>query len=172
MKMRKTFLLSAIAALGFSLTAHAAPAPKLALTDISQLPIVEMHVYDEDANADKQVDAAFAKAKKAHKRVLLDLGGNWCPDCVVLHNLMLLPDVQKFVDAHYEVVMVDIGRYDRNGQIAARFGYTKKLEGAPTILVVDPKSSKVINADNIYALRTARDWKPQALADYLARYTE
>ena len=42
-------------------------------------------------NADAVVAAALARAKKSHKLVLLDLGGNWCPDCVVLPNLMLLP---------------------------------------------------------------------------------
>jgi thiol:disulfide interchange protein len=36
------------------------------------------------------VAAAFARAQKSHKRVLIDLGGNWCVDCLVLANFVRL----------------------------------------------------------------------------------
>ena len=78
--------------------------------------------YDEGANADAAVAAAFARAQKSHKRVLIDLGGNWCVDCIVLANFLQLPEMQRFMAAHYEVVTVDVGRFNRNLQIPARFG--------------------------------------------------
>ena len=84
------------------------------------------------------VAAAFARAAKSHKRVLLDLGGNWCPDCIVLANFMRLPAMQAFIAAHYEVAMVDVGRFNKNLDIPARFGFTKRLEGVPTVLVAEP----------------------------------
>jgi len=71
------------------------------------------------------VNAAFARAKKNGKRVLIDLGGNWCPDCIVLANLMQLPELKRFLAAHFEIVSVDVGRFDKNLQIPARFGITK-----------------------------------------------
>src|SRR5690348_4124707 len=42
------------------------------------------HPYDEQANADQDISAALALAKTDNKYVLLDFGGNWCPDCIVL----------------------------------------------------------------------------------------
>ena len=71
-----------------------APAPRLPITDLKDLPVVTTAPYDESANADAVVAAAFARARKSHKRVLLDLGGNWCPDCIVLANVMRLPAMQ------------------------------------------------------------------------------
>ena len=51
------------------------------------------------ANADAAVAAAFARAKKSHKRVLIDLGGNWCVDCVVLANFVRAAgNASRFVD--------------------------------------------------------------------------
>ena len=35
---------------------------------------------------------------------------------------MAQPEVAAFVRAHYELVTIDIGRYDRNMQIPARYG--------------------------------------------------
>ena len=72
------------------------------------------------------VAAALASAKKSHKLLLLDLGGNWCPDCIVLANLMRVPAMQKFMDAHYEVATVDVGRFDRNLQIRRPLSATPK----------------------------------------------
>ena len=62
--MRKlpAVLLTAAALFGLAATASAAPAPKLPYTTMAELPIVSMHVYDEQANADQVVDAAMAKA--------------------------------------------------------------------------------------------------------------
>jgi len=171
--MRKFSMSIAAAALGLStLAAIADPAPKLPYAKMADLPIVSMQVYDEKANADKVVDDAMARAKKNHKLLLIDMGGNWCPDCVVLHNLMLVPAMQKFIDAHYEVALVDVGKFDRNPQIGERFGYPGRLKGVPTILVVNPQTSKVINSEQVFALSNAGHQTPQDLADYLARWTD
>src|SRR5262249_7968247 len=83
-------------------SATAATAPKVRIATLADLPIQEMRPYDETANADAAVNAAFARAKKSHKRVLIDLGGNWCGDCIILDNVMQLPEVKRFVETHYE----------------------------------------------------------------------
>jgi thiol-disulfide isomerase/thioredoxin len=171
--MRKLSALIFTAALAaLAAPASAAPAPKLGLATMAELPIVSMNIYDEKANADQVVDAAMAKAKKDHKLLMIDLGGNWCPDCVVLHNLMLMPAMAKFMDTHYVVAMVDVGKFDRNPQIAARYGYKDKLVGVPTILVVDPATNKLVNPNDVFALKTAGHQTPQDLADYLAVWTD
>lgn len=172
MRKLSAVIFAATALAAISTAASAAPAPKLPYTTMAELPIVSMQVYDEKANADQVVDAAMAKAKKGHKLLLIDMGGNWCPDCVVLHNLMLVPAMQKFLDAHYEVAMVDVGKFDRNPQIGARYGYNTRLKGVPTILVVDSATNKVINGEQVFALSNAGHQTPQDLADYLARWTD
>jgi thiol-disulfide isomerase/thioredoxin len=171
-KLPLTIAAGLMAAMGLAGTAVADPAPKLPYTKMADLPIVSMQVYDEKANADQLVDDAMARAKKTHKLLLIDEGGNWCPDCVVLHNLMLVPAMQKFMDAHYVVAMVDVGKFDRNPQIAARYGYTERLKGVPTILVVNPATNKVINSEQVFALSNAGHQTPQDLAEYLARWTD
>ena len=125
--------------------------------------------YDESANAEGAVAAAFARAQKSHKRVLIDLGGNWCVDCIVLANFLKLPEMQRFMAAHYEVVTVDVGRFNRNLQIPARFGITKKLEGVPALLIATP-DGKLVNGKDIFATASASEMTPKTVADYLAKY--
>ena len=162
----------AFAMLLFATPALAAvPAPKPSIAKLEQLPVLTMQPYDEAANADAQVAAAFARAQKSHKRVLIDLGGNWCADCIILANFIKLPEMRRFMAAHYEEVSVDVGRFNRNLQIPARFGFTKRLEGVPALLIATP-DGKLVNGDNIFATADARNMTPQALADYLARYAD
>ena len=149
----------------------AAPAPKLSITDFKQLPVVLTQPYDEGANADAALAAAFARAQKSHKRVLIDLGGNWCVDCIVLANFLKLPEMQRFMAAHYEVVTVDVGRFNRNLQIPARFGVTKKLEGVPALLIATP-DGKLANGKDVFATASASEMTPRSVADYLAKYAD
>ncbi len=57
---------------------------------------------------------------------------------------MDLPEVHAFLKAHYETVSVDVGRFDKNLQIPARFGITDRLEGVPSVLVATP-GGKLVN---------------------------
>lgn len=147
----------------------AVPAPKPSIASIQQLPVVLMQPYDEHSNADVAVAAAFERAKKSRKRVLIDLGGNWCVDCVVLANFLKLPEMQRFMAAHYEMVPVDVGRFDRNQQIPARFGITARLKGVPALLIATP-DGKLVNGNDIFATTDASSMTPEALANYLAKY--
>ncbi len=151
--------------------ALAQPMLKAPIASLKQLPITVMRPYDETADAMASVDAALTQAKATHRNLLVDLGGNWCADCIILMNFMQLPAVKSFVDAHYSVAMVDVGRFNKNLQVPARFGFSKKLAGVPMIIVVTPEG-KVLNENDMFATADARSMTPQALADYLAKYAQ
>jgi len=166
MKLRSLLLVASI--LSAAGPAFAAPAPKVSIASLSDL-IVPDHPYDESADADAAVAKAFAQATAAHKRVLIDLGGNWCPDCRILAGIMELPEVKQFLDAHYVVVRVDVGRFNKNLQVPARFGITQRLEGVPSVLIADPNGT-LVDGGHTAALADARSMTPQSIADWLAEW--
>jgi thiol-disulfide isomerase/thioredoxin len=163
--------LAAAAALAFAGPALAAPAPKVAIASFAELPTPLPYPYDEAANADRVVAGAKARALGRHKLLLIDLGGNWCGDCRVLAATMALAPLKAFVAAHYEVALVDVGRFDKNLQVPARYGIHTRLEGVPSLLIIDPKTDRLIDAGHVAALADARHMTPQALADWLAQWT-
>jgi thiol-disulfide isomerase/thioredoxin len=147
----------------------AAPAPAMAIQSLAQLPTPLPLPYDEAADAKAEVKAAMAKARASHRLLLIDLGGNWCPDCRLLAALMRQPELARFVDAHYVVVTVDVGRINRNLDIPARFGIGQ-VTGVPSLLIVDG-AGKLLDKGRTAALADARHMSPQALADWLAQWT-
>ena len=174
MRPRPFLVLAAVLSLASaSASAAAEIPPKLGIASFAQLPTPLPYPYDEAADA-AAASAAVARAKvraaKAHKLLLVDLGGNWCGDCRILYATMELPEVKAFVDRHYEVVLVDVGRFDKNLQIPAAYGITRRLEGVPALLVVDPRSNRLVDAGHVAALADARSMTPQALADWLAQW--
>ena len=141
------------------------PSPQLGPVELAQpLPLP----YNLQADAKADVDAALKRAKTSGKRVIVDLGGNWCGDCRVFAAILDTPEVKKFVDAHFEVVVVNVGRYDTNLDIPARWGIDK-LKAAPTTLIVSPKG-ELLNKDDTVALMDARSMTPQAVVDWLAHW--
>jgi thiol-disulfide isomerase/thioredoxin len=159
-------------ALWAAVAAAAIPAPKVSIAEFAQLKTPLPYPYDETANADKVVARAMARARAAHKLLIIDLGGNWCGDCRILAATVELPELKAFVDRHFEMVTVDVGRFDKNLQIPARYGITQRLEGVPALLVIDPVTDRLVDAGHIAALADARHMSPQALADWLAQWAK
>jgi thiol-disulfide isomerase/thioredoxin len=124
------------------------------------------HPYDEAADAHAQVAAAFARARLTGRKVLLDFGGNWCPDCRMLAGVLSEPQVGAWTAANFETVLVDVGRFKKNMDIAARWGVT--VTAAPTVLVVTP-DGKLLNGDDPFGLANARAFSSQTVVDLLAK---
>jgi len=171
--MIRTLLAAALLTAAIAGSAAAAPAPRVSIADYSQLQTPLPYPYDEAADATAAVDRALARAKKSGKRVIIDLGGNWCGDCRILAATMELPEMKAFLDRHFEIVAVDVGRFDKNLQVPARYGITTRLEGVPALLVVDPKTGKqLVGRAQVSALADARHMHPQDLANWFAQWTK
>ena len=166
--------LAVAALLALSLAAPAAaeaPAPRMTIKSFEQLHQPLPLPYREGANADRDVSAALARASKSGKLLLIDLGGNWCLDCRLLAGTMEEQPLKAWIARHYETVMVDVGRFDKNLQIPAHYGIKKRLDGVPSILIVDPVSDRLVDEGHIASLSDARSMSPQAVADWLAKWT-
>ena len=170
-KPRTFGILAAFATLALTPAVAASPTPpRVGVANFDQLAQPLPKPYDEAADANRAVATAKARALRSGKRLLIDLGGNWCADCRILAGVMALPAVRAFVERHYALVMVDVGQFDRNLQIPAHYGLKGRLEGVPSLLVIDPRTDRLLNRGHTAALADARHLSPQALADWLARW--
>jgi len=110
------------------------------------------------------------KARATDKRVLAVFGADWCPDARRFASVLKAPELSDFLSAKYEVVLIDVGRYDINLDLAAGYGL-QTVEGAPAIVVADGQG-RVINPGGAYDWRNARSRRPQEFADFLAVYAQ
>lgn len=92
-------------------------------------------IYFANANAHADIARAIRMATREHKRILLDFGGNWCGDCQVLDIYMHQPPNNAILTQNYLVVHVDIGRFDKNLDLAKKYNVPIKL-GVPALAVL------------------------------------
>lgn len=114
----------------------------------------EAPAYDEKADAKADLVKAIAKAKAGRKKVLVVFGANWCPDCRALAAQMKSDSVARRVGKSFVVTKVEIGNWDRNMDIAERFGNPTR-KGIPAVAVLDAKG-KLIRATAAGELASAR----------------
>lgn len=123
--------------------------------------------FDASADAAADVDAALARAKDRNTKVLLVMGGDWCPDSRGLAWRLEQPEVAPLVADGYELVFVDVGFRDRNLDIAQRYGV--ELHGTPTVLVLSPEG-ELLNPESVESWRDASRRRTQEVASYLQRW--
>ena len=128
--------------------------------------------YAPGVGAEAAIAAARARALHTDKRLLIDLGANWCLACRRLAGIMQLPSVHAIVARHYEVVAVDVGRLDRNLDIPMRLGFKGRALFLPALIVVDPRARRVVNHGEEMTLTDGRTLTPQAVVSRLTRWAK
>lgn len=129
-------------------------APALAQTDASAAqPAAKERperkaIYDEKAGARAQIAGALAKARLENRRVLVQWGANWCGWCHLLHDKFEKDSkVRRKLMYEYDVVLVDIGRFDKHMDLAAQYGADLKGNGVPFLTVLDADGKVLANQE-------------------------
>ena len=92
--------------------------------------------YDERIDARAEITRMLECAKAERKPLLLMFGANWCPDCRVLASALQEPPLSDLIAAHFVVVKVDVGNWDRNQPLVKQWG-NPIGKGIPAIVVVN-----------------------------------
>ena len=116
-------------------------------------------IYSE-SDIERFLDSSINKSKQP----IIIFGGNWCPDCRILEGTLQLPTIKKYMIEHYEIMHVDVGRYDKNMNLISYFKIPKE-EGVPRVLVFDNKKN-ILNMESTKEWTTARDRKQQEIFNY------
>ena len=103
-------------------------------------------IYDEKADATRQIDDALLVAKKENKRVLLQFGANWCGWCHKLHQLCQTDaDIASKLKEAYVVVLVDVNN-KHNEDVNKRYDNPTRF-GLPVLVVLDADGKALVTQD-------------------------
>ncbi len=96
-------------------------------------------MYNETADAKAEIKLALAQAATTGVPVLVIFGANWCADCKTLDMAIKQGASAPLVAKDFKVVKVDVGRFDRNVDIAQSYGVPLE-NGIPAVAVLSPKN--------------------------------
>lgn len=141
----------------------------IALILLGAAPVVmaAAPVYDETADAKADIRAALADAQRANVPVLVVFGANWCADCRVLDMAFKNGPSAPLIAKNYRVVKVDVGRFDRNVDIAESYGVPLK-KGIPAVVVLS-RQAKVVYATRAGELADARNMSDDGIYEFFSK---
>ena len=125
-------------------------------------------IYDDNADAKKEIREALIKAKTENKRLLLVFGANWCYDCHVLDYRFHQPEIEPTLDKGFLVIHVDIGEGEKNVDLANKYKIPLN-RGVPAIAVVD-KSGALLYSQQQGEFAPARRLPPQNFLAFLQQW--
>ena len=136
--------------------------PEDTLSTPLPLPYDEKEI--ESLKLDRFIDLTINKGKQP----VIIFGGNWCPDCRILEGTLAMPTIKKFIDQHYQIMHIDIGRYDRNMELMNHLNIESK-KGVPRVVILDFEKN-IVNSTTSSEWTTARDRKQQEIYNYFQKF--
>ena len=131
-------------------------------------PMVKAHIYDDTTDPRKDIAAAVAQARREHKRVIVDFGGDWCGDCQVLDIYFHQPQNKALLDKYYVLVHASVGHIDKNLEIPVGYGVNIK-KGVPALAVLDGRG-KPVYAQATGEFENIRNMNSSSVTEFLNKW--
>ncbi|MFY9853339.1 MAG: thioredoxin family protein [Terracidiphilus sp.] len=125
-------------------------------------------IYPDPSQAKADLAAALKTAASTHKRILLDFGGNWCPDCQVLDIYLHNPANLRILEANFVLVHVNIGHMDVNLDIAER--YQVPIEKGVPALAVLSETGRLLYSQKSGQFEAMRRMEVSAVTSFLVQW--
>jgi thioredoxin 1 len=137
-------------------------------TKLQQPTSTSKVIYAPGVDAHVEIKHALELAAKAHKRVLVVFGANWCYDCHVLDLAFHRPDVAGVLQQNFEVVHVDVGEGDKNQDLMQQYQVPMK-RGIPAVAVLDG-NGKLLYSQKGGEFERARALAPEDVLQFLNKW--
>ena len=125
-------------------------------------------IYPAPEQAKADLATALQTAGATHRRIILDFGGNWCPDCRVLDTYFHDAANAPLLEANFVLVHVNIGRIDQNLDLAERYEVPLK-KGVPALTVLDA-DGKLLYSQKTGEFEAMRKMQSSAVTDFLTQW--
>jgi len=123
--------------------------------------------FDPTRDAAKDIATATAAAKAQGKRVIVDVGGEWCSWCHILDRFLdENADVRALRDANYVWVKVNWSKENKNEALLSRW---PKIKGYPHLFVLD-STGQLVHSQDTDVLESGRGYDKARFVAFLRTY--
>lgn len=124
----------------------------------------EREKFDPTRTAAKDIENAIVHAEKENKRILLDVGGEWCIWCHRLDEFILADkEIDSTLHANFIVVKVNYSKENKNEALLAKY---PKVEGYPHFFILE-KDGKLLLSKNTGELEAEKSYSKEKLLSLL-----
>jgi thioredoxin-related protein len=134
----------------------------------SDKTVVKIAKFDPARDAAKDIENAIKEATKTHKRIILDIGGEWCIWCHRLDSLFIKnPDLYKYMNEHFVYVKVNMSPENRNKELLSKY---PPIPGYPHWFVLD-SDGKLLKSESSGEFEEGKGHSPKKVMAFLKEWT-
>jgi thioredoxin-related protein len=134
----------------------------------------KVNIYNPEANARADIEKAVSLAAENNKHVLIQIGGNWCSWCVLLHNFMHNDaKLDSLLNADYVFVTLNYSKENKNEEILEELGFPHRF-GFPVLVILNAQGQRIHTQNTVYleegnaynqkkVYGFLMDWRPNAI---------
>jgi len=125
--------------------------------------------FDPNRDAFKDLQEAVKEATKTNKRIILDVGGDWCSWCFKLDHLYEEnPDLNDYLLTHYIVVKINYSKESKNDKFLAQY---PKIPGYPHLFVLE-SDGKLLHSQDTAKLESGKAHDKDKVFAFLRKWTK
>ena len=123
--------------------------------------------FDPKRDPEKDLAEAVKIAKKQNKRIILDVGGEWCSWCHKLDKFFATNvEAGKILKDKYVVVKVNFSPENKNEKFLAKY---PKINGYPHLFVLE-KDGKLLHSQDTGLLETGPEHDAAKVIPFLKKW--
>jgi thioredoxin-related protein len=127
-------------------------------------------LYNPSRDANNQIDSALNIAAKENKHVLLQVGGNWCSWCLLLHKFYASePQVDSVLKANYVLEFINYSKENKNLKVMERLDFPQRF-GFPVLVILDA-SGKRLHTQNTAYLEEGKGYNKEKVLEFLIQWS-
>lgn len=120
--------------------------------------------FDPARDPEADLKTAMVEAKRTGKRILLDVGGEWCIWCHRLDTLFMKnPDLADQLHQGFVVVKVNYSKENKNERFLSAF---PKIPGYPHLFVLD-ENGMLLHSQDTGDLESGKGHDPVKVAAFM-----
>lgn len=124
-------------------------------------------LYDPAADPSEQLLAAMSEARASGRRIILEVGGNWCIWCHHLHDFLASHDgVKKLWDDSFVTVNVNVSPENRNEKFLRAY---PEVPGYPHLFVLAADGT-LLHSQNTGDLEHGEGYSKASMLDFISRW--
>lgn len=145
----------------------AAPLSAQAPVPVKGTAQVETGPFDPTRDSAKDLEAAKVEARKSHRFILLDVGGNWCSWCRLMDKWFKeRPAIREARDKVFVVVPVNFSPENKN---EAFLGQYPKVDGYPHFFILDA-DGKLLKDQSTGVLEDGRGYSEAKMRAFISTW--
>ncbi len=146
-----------------------APSPSAAVAVAAGAPTAPSteSLYDPKADPAADLARAIQEARSSGRRILVEVGGDWCIWCHRLHDFVASHDsVREAWTREFVTVDVNFSKENENRKFLRRY---PRIPGYPHLFVLD-SDGKLLHSENTGELEDGKSYSEEAILEFLKRW--